>query len=503
MWKIKDFVDLEYFFYLDREKDQEHLIKRDRLLFINKISNEHKDKPSQIKKWAELRQSEEDDREELPGEIYNNGYLLLKNILIVIGIVSGFTITSSFLWYDGKTPINVSSFFFVLIILQMLLLVSLLFAVLFRSKLRSLTFLSPLVKRLLKKLSIFVLKNTYQKLSSKNTKNFDSKMGFIKAQKLIYGHIFKWQIFNATQLFAIFFNLAILLTLLFKVFTADLALGWQSTAEIQNQTLYKTVEVIATPWSWFITENAYPSPEQIEGSRIILKDGIYHLQSEALTSWWPFLCLSILFYGLLPRLLFFIVGYLGQRRAINHFPFNSANCNRLLRRFETQYVEIDDSSSTIIQSQEKDAQISEGKTAKVTSSDNYQTFVWESIAKLYADSYLQQQVQQKLTYDIKPYEIETSLDGEDKALEYLEKISPEGTVILQASWKPPIGEAMEFIEDIRNISKQKEIIVALIGKPNKNKQEKIDTKDFKMWNTAVAKLGDPFTSVVCLGEKNE
>lgn len=508
MWKIKDFIDLEYFFYRDREQDQENLIKRDRLFFVNEIATAHHEKRAQIKKWLELRRSQEDELEELPGDIYDNSYLLLKNILIMIGVITGFILTNSFLWYDGKTPINVSAFFFVLIILQMLLLVAAVVVFLFCKKLRSLTFLSPIITRLLKRLALFVLKNTYQRLSNKNTKNFEAKMGFIRAQKLIYGNLFKWQIFNATQLFAIFFNLAIVLTLLFKVFTADLALGWQSTAEIQSEVLHKTVEVIATPWSWCIEEYAYPSLEEIEGSRIILKDGIYHLQSEHLASWWPFLCLSIFVYGFLPRLLFLLLGYLAQRRSASYFDFNHANCQRLLRRFETQYVEIDDSNTAVIATKNDEqenitAANAELTTTSPTQQSDYKILVWESIAKLYTDGYLQQQVQDKLTYKNELYFIETSLEGEDKAIEYIENCTCDGIVVLQAAWKPPIGEAVEFISDIRETIAQKEIIVALLGKPVDGKQEKVDKNDYKMWSNAILKLGDPFSSVVCLGEKDE
>ena len=122
---------------------------------------------------------------------------------------------------------------------------------------------------------------------------------------------------------------------------------------------------------------------------------------------------------------------------------------------------------------------------------------------MYSDGYLQQQVQSKLTYKNELYFIETSLEGEDKAINYIENSACDGVVVLQAAWKPPIGEAVEFISDIRETIAQKEIVVALLGKPVDGQQEKVEKNDYKMWANAILKLGDPFTSVVCLGEKDE
>ena len=37
---------------------------------------------------------------------------------------------------------------------------------------------------------------------------------------------------------------------------------------------------------------------------MVLKEGIYHLTTPDLVSWWPFLLLAVCFYGFLPRIRF-------------------------------------------------------------------------------------------------------------------------------------------------------------------------------------------------------
>ena len=140
-----------------------------------------------------------------------------------------------------------------------------------------------------------------EKLGADHRSRMDSTLGIIRSKGSTYGFLFFLPIFILTQLFAIGFNLGLLTTTLFKVITADIAFGWQSTLQLSSAAVHSLVQKIALPWSWLAAgDPAYPSLAQIEGSRIILKEGIYHLSTPDLVSWWPFLCFSVFFYGLLP-----------------------------------------------------------------------------------------------------------------------------------------------------------------------------------------------------------
>ncbi len=96
------------------------------------------------------------------------------------------------------------------------------------------------------------------------------------------------------------------------------------------------MQLVALPWSWFIPRaSSYPIIAEIEGSRIILKNGIYGLATADLIAWWPFLVLSLFFYGLLLRLAFTVFGRLLEERALARLDFDNAACLTVLRRMRT------------------------------------------------------------------------------------------------------------------------------------------------------------------------
>ncbi|MEZ4566988.1 MAG: DUF2868 domain-containing protein [Desulfobacterales bacterium] len=96
------------------------------------------------------------------------------------------------------------------------------------------------------------------------------------------------------------------------------------------------MEIISLPWSW--APSPHPTLEQIAGSQMILKDGIFHLSTPNLVSWWPFLSFAVFFYGLLPRLMLLAAGILCQTIAATRVAFSTADGDRLLRRMRTPRV---------------------------------------------------------------------------------------------------------------------------------------------------------------------
>ena len=139
--------------------------------------------------------------------------------------------------------------------------------------------------------------------------------GIFKARSTVYGSLFYWPLFTLSQLFAIGFNVGLLTATLVKISTSDLAFGWQSTMQFSAEAIHRAVMLAALPWSWFVPPaSSYPSLAEIEGSRIILKEGIYHLTTGNLIAWWPFLVFCLLFYGLFVRMTFFFIGKVMERK---------------------------------------------------------------------------------------------------------------------------------------------------------------------------------------------
>ncbi|MEM7404056.1 MAG: DUF2868 domain-containing protein [Pseudomonadota bacterium] len=83
---------------------------------------------------------------------------------------------------------------------------------------------------------------------------------------------------------------------------SDLVFGWSTTLEIESGRLYRLVELMALPWAW-IWPAASPSQELVAASQYFRAaapvEDVEKLA--ALGQWWPFLLMSVLTYGWLPR----------------------------------------------------------------------------------------------------------------------------------------------------------------------------------------------------------
>ena len=118
-----------------------------------------------------------------------------------------------------------------------------------------------------------------------------------------------------------------------------MAFGWQSTVQVSEGVVHSIVKWLAVPWSWFIPpELAHPTLAQIEGSRLVLKDGIYHLVTPDLVAWWPFLCFAVLFYGLLPRIVLFFFGRVTRKYLLDKIELTHGACDQLVDRMTTPQV---------------------------------------------------------------------------------------------------------------------------------------------------------------------
>ncbi|MDA3874271.1 MAG: DUF2868 domain-containing protein [Kiritimatiellae bacterium] len=142
----------------------------------------------------------------------------------------------------------------------------------------------------------------------------------------------RWRLFTSFQQAGMLFNLGILLAALWKVLTADLAFGWATTLDVTGQGIHRIVQTLALPWGGRFA----PDLTQIQQSRILLKDGLAHIDAASTAAWWPFLLLCVLTYGFLPRLLLALFGRLRVHRLERHPAFSSPESERLYQRLTRQ-----------------------------------------------------------------------------------------------------------------------------------------------------------------------
>ncbi|GBC60608.1 DUF2868 domain-containing protein [Desulfonema ishimotonii] len=355
-WQLKDIIDLEYFLHESgegegSESDRAAERQRDREIYLRRIQPRTEaggppDRRFMLRAWLEERRAAEKAPPApevfLPGEAFDEIYRIALWIFVFLGIFSGAGVAFSLLTYTGHEPLNVSVYLGTLVFLQiawLLMLLSLLALRMINRRFLNRSLIYTLLSRLLIRLILRFRGKALRGVSGDRRERLRAAVGLMRGKQRIYGFLLYCPAFILAQIFGVGFNVGALGATLLRVMGADLAFGWQSTLQVSAQAVHEMVRWIALPWSWLVPASvAYPSPEQIEGSHMILKDGIYHLATRDLVSWWPFLCFAVLFYGLLPRMLLLLSGLISRNRALSKLAFTHSACDRLIHRLETPGV---------------------------------------------------------------------------------------------------------------------------------------------------------------------
>lgn len=511
-WHIQDIIDLEYFLTMDEKEEGvsggRAQMKRDRDIYLKHIrpmeSEGQPPAPGQaIRIWLEGRRNmeklEQGTGRFFPGETFEEMHRLLRYAMLIIGFMAGTGLAFSFLNYQGTQPLNVASYLGGFVFTQLLLLIIFLLLYLIRSwngyPLRSsiiFTLFSGLLGKLIRRLK----RESLKLLSGSRRDSLEAIVGLIQGKRRAYGRLFYWPVFLLSQTFMIALNLGLLGATLLKVAGADIAFGWQSTIQFSAGFVFDLVEIIALPWSWFMPAGiAHPTLAQIEGSHMVLKEGIYRLATSDLVSWWPFLCLSLVFYGLLPRIILFVLGLIAEKRGLSRIDFSHHACARLYNRMRTPMVETEGGFHERTSVSMDGADRSEapthhhgirtgGKVIALIPEDIYDSCPLDELHRI---------VRERTgagILDVIPFREE---DGTDLAL-LIRKKESHDILLLQEAWQPPIREFLFFLRDLRRaVGESSRIIVGLIGRPGGERGffAPVRKDEFTAWDRKIQSLQDP------------
>ena len=532
MWSIKDLIDLEYFLQRDEgeedESEQKSVLKRDRYIYLNKILPLEKEDPSTprsvIRAWLEQRKKmEKSDAETtgvLPGEAFDEGYRLMGFGFLIVGLLSGAGLAFSFLNYRGTEPLNISSYLALFVLSQCLALL-LLMGISLARRVRRAPFRSSIIYTLISGLmTTLIMKikhRTLDTLTGSKRGSLEAVMGLVRGKRQVYGSLFYWPVFILAQIFGAGFNLGVLGATLMKVLGSDVAFGWQSTVQFSAQTVFKLVQAIALPWSWLVpVDVAHPTFYQIQGSHMILKDGIYHLATRDLVSWWPFLCFAVLTYGLLPRLILLVMGTMVQKRALLRISFSHRACQRLLNRMRTPLVSTGGRSVSPETLRNNNTIASEAKASgpqDVLTGKGMIALVPDDIFEAFTDDELENVTSRTFGYSIqRRLRFGVDEEGDKRVLHELANMNKgdaaANLLIVQEGWQPPIRENLLFIQDLRKASGETSMIwVGLIGRPRQGAVfTRVKEEEWKVWHQKLNALGDPYLGLerlVANGGKDE
>jgi hypothetical protein len=510
-WNYQDIIDLEYLCHLDKDREETDLHRRDRDIFLRHqerlVNQAAPSRRDLLRLWFAARLETEfpDPVQKSPGALLGDALRLAKSLAAVKGLIVGLVAGVSFFTYSGTTPVNVFHFLLFFIVSQLVLAGLVFGACLLRTLIPAVTppsFYSLLFRGMLRRLAAFLHKPLLQSFDADKRAGFMYALDIFRTRSTIYGSLFYWPLFRLVQLFAIFFNLGLLVATMVKIATSDLAFGWQSTLQISSEVLHRAVQIAALPWSWGLPRSSsYPSLAEIEGSRIILKDGMYHLTTGNLIAWWPFLVLSLFFYGLLLRLAFSVFGRLLEEHALARLEFDNAACLTVIRRMRTPLVSTQAAPEPdqvnpmdVPELEEAGAQMAHllpqvmlvpddifglCPIDKLTPLMRDRGFAIKSVHK-FMSGYDEDE-------DIKNILLEQCRNPED------------GLFILMEGWMPPLVAFVTYLKDLREILPEKTMIhLGLVGRPVRSGFTPLAPQELAIWRKKIATSRDPYLHVFSL-----
>ncbi len=471
---LGDLVDIKEQIDRDRQLERATLRERDREIGLEqaKLAATRVGNLKRLRAWISTIRAR--------SETVSSGQKVdkaMRNAIVlcwVLGAIVGYLLTRSVLAYDGSQPVNLFIALVVLIGVQVLALLILFFLLLFqRGKLLdAVSILNPAN-------IIFHLVGRIQPAWKDAISSFSSRLqhgggnGFLP-QMLTY----------LAQHFSIAFNIGILGALLYLVTISDLAFGWNTTLDIELDTINNFFQGLALPWQ-SIVPAAVPDSSLIESSRY------YRLQSQLrsggweaseLGTWWLYLALCVVFYGFLPRVFALVVTGIQYDRAIVRATLAAPGSSQILSRMSDPLVSTESPQAENEPHIERTRPGLLGRQAAreiecliiewsdcVPSDKGLSSAGIKSISRLTAGG-------------------RQSPSDDRETIKSAAQVKSEGIAVALKSWEPPLLEVTDFIALLRkNISATLPIIVLLQPLPNQT----VTPEQLETWETALGVLSDP------------
>ena len=510
-WRIEDWFDFDHALRESFDPEAEGS-PEDRAFYrryldergLDDSTPEAGDRNQAFRGWLEERRKDS-SLAPWPGALLSQGKKLLGFALILLALVAGSSAAGVMLRYDGREPVNVFHFLLVLLGIQWSILL-LAFGALAVRKITGRRWQENLV------------------VSSLNFA-FDRVAAFVRSQSqsgdtghpkdTAWFHSFSWRntrsralLSNLTagmaQGFGVWFNLAAIATTLLLVTFSDRAFGWQSSLDLSSDDVHRFIGYLAAPWSFLGFEFA-PALDEIEGSRIRLKDGILQLESDNLTSWWPFLVASLTVWGLIPRIGLRIWFFLTLHRRLRRLPFDSLRCDQLWNAMTSRYAltgsfEPEPSAEPALSPDRPVAEIAPTATRQPALL-LAEAELSRRIDRLQIDEAIRGQANWIVEDWI------TFAEASDHHDDFWSALSPWQTqnayrrlAILHEAFQPPIQEFLELLQELnRSQSRAGKIYLFLVGLPGADlRTEPVERRQQKIWTEAVQSLGSENLAVTAL-----
>lgn len=440
---------------------------------------------------------------------------LVSIVLVGLGFVSGSGAAAAAFYYDGQHPINILPVLAVFVLLPVAMILPFSFAALARSWARKWPLVSD-VQETITTLLVGIMSAVTRLLPQSYREALQQAAGRSTAHRLVYGRMQKWILLRWSQTFALAFMLAAVSWLGYRLVVTDLAFTWSTTLQAeQPEALYSRVQgltdALSAPWAAF-WPRARPSAQLIRNTHYFrLREGVLpeHADPAVLGGWWPFLMLSMVCYGMLPRILTWLFCTWRLRHASRWCLLHTPGAADVLDRLNRVMIETQATTA------EAAVALQPGNNATAVFTEREGEVVSQALLINWSavpidDIQASQLLSGQLALAVQPplhAGGHNSLEADAEviaqvhhALQYAKSDTLFGSaqvIVLVKAWEPPMMEIVDFLRDLRQtIGSGVRIVVVALQMSDGNGASDHETRvAFEQWQHKLATIGDPWLNI--------
>jgi hypothetical protein len=398
--------------------------------------------------------------------------------MAAVGMLAGGAVALTAFAYDGSQPVNVVRLLALLVGVQLVFLL-LTLLLLLPGRVPGLRHIQDLLTALNPGAWAAAIFRKIAKLPPSVERLFDRHAPRAAAIRFA-----QWQVLYWSQTAAVAFNVAALATAVALVTFSDLAFGWSTTLEADPAAVTRAVQRIASPWAAAVPA-AVPSAELVEQSQFFRLEGSAAVPASPRTlgAWWPFTLLTLLIYGLAPRVLLLGLATVRLRAATKRLLLDDPGVTALLDRMASPKIETAASEHEIAPPLE----LGVAPAAPRAITGRAQALIWENgVPTDAARDYARRHLGLDLTGVVTAGGGELAADR--AALDRLAAHAGETLLVLTPAWEPPLLELLDFLAELRRRAGPD---VSIVVAPVPDGPRAVTEVERSTWTRALARLADP------------
>jgi len=319
----------------------------------------------------------------------------------------------------------------------------------------------------------------------------------------LYSAVERWVLLGLTQRFGLAFNAGALAVCLYLITFSDLAFAWNTTLQVESVSFHKLLKAIAAPWV-YIYPAGLPSLNLVEMIRYFRIEGQYQVPGAmgrtvdpvAVGGWWTFLVFSIIFYGLIPRLVALVFTQLKLSRTLHKLPLNTADYDALYDRLTVPRVEM--------HAPKPELEIRSEHIGEITGENIYPekgpclVVLWRDIAldPVAAVDLIKSRFNWDCKETLTAGGFDFSIDKNTYSQLTSDKQDKTPILVLVESWEVPDRSILHFLEAVRKSTlPERPLIIGLVNTERSGKAIQPDHDDWQSWRDILLKVEDPYLRI--------